>query len=286
MPVDAGIVGMPLRERRVHVSVRAALAFAAAIEEDSLCCVDDMRADFMAAPTFCVRPEWAVVSANRAAGLGVSPEERTRVVHAGQSSRFIRPVKPATTVKVSGRIVAVRETRAGALVQTSLVIANCETDEPLSETMTSALYRGVGVAGAPRAMPGIVAESPGWNCPKHIRRVDLQLDRLFAHRYTECADIWNPIHTERRAALAAGLPDTIVHGTALWALAGRELVKAYVPGRPEHLRALSGTFSAMVVAGDPIAILHGQCGRDGKVAFTVLNANGAEAISKGVAAFG
>ena len=40
-----------------------------------------------------------------------------------------------------------------------------------------------------------------------------------AHVYTECARIWNPIHTDRAVARAAGLPDIILHGTATLALA-------------------------------------------------------------------
>ena len=40
-----------------------------------------------------------------------------------------------------------------------------------------------------------------------------------AHVYTECARIWNPIHTDVAVARAAGLPDIILHGTATLALA-------------------------------------------------------------------
>ena len=39
-----------------------------------------------------------------------------------------------------------------------------------------------------------------------------------AHVYTECARIWNPIHTDPEYARAAGLPGIILHGTATLAL--------------------------------------------------------------------
>jgi acyl dehydratase len=40
-----------------------------------------------------------------------------------------------------------------------------------------------------------------------------------AHVYSECARIWNPIHTDITAARAAGLADPILHGTATLARA-------------------------------------------------------------------
>ena len=35
-----------------------------------------------------------------------------------------------------------------------------------------------------------------------------------AHVYTECARIWNPIHTDTAVTAKAGLPGIILHGTA------------------------------------------------------------------------
>src|SRR5215831_17990681 len=48
---------------------------------------------------------------------------------------------------------------------------------------------------------------------------ELPVAPTLAHVYSECARIWNAIHTDRAAALAAGLPDIILHGTATLALA-------------------------------------------------------------------
>src|SRR4029077_6419959 len=48
---------------------------------------------------------------------------------------------------------------------------------------------------------------------------EVAISPTLAHVYTECARIWNPIHTDRAVARAAGLPDIILHGTATLALA-------------------------------------------------------------------
>ena len=83
-------------------------------------------------------------------------------------------------------------------------------------------------------------------------------------------------------AAAAGLPDIIVHGTATWAIASREIVARRAGGDPSRLRRLHGRFRAMVIAGTPVTLEHRDAG-DAAVAFRVLNCDGAEAIADGYA---
>lgn len=285
MPLRADNVGRTLPEQVVRVTPRMALAYAAGIGELSPVCADDTHPGFMAPPAFCVRPEWQLVIANRTGGLGMTPDETIRGVHAGQNTEFHAPIRPGVALRISGEVAEVRATAAGALVRTRLKSNDAETGAPLATTLTTALYRGVAVEGEGRALSGIVDVTETAPLSANGEQVALPLDRLFAHRYTECADIWNPIHTERAVALAAGLPDIIVHGTALWALAGRVLVERYAPGAPQRLASLNGRFSAMVLAGDPIVVRHAPTATPGEVAFAVLNPQGKEAVSRGLARF-
>jgi acyl dehydratase len=78
--------------------------------------------------------------------------------------------------------------------------------------------------------------------------------RHLPHVYTECAAIWNPIHTERSIALSKGLPDIILHGTATWALAGQAVVRRFADGDPTRLRRLGGHFKGRVIPGTTIAV--------------------------------
>ena len=48
--------------------------------------------------------------------------------------------------------------------------------------------------------------------PRWSERVEVPYH--LGHVYTECARIWNPIHTDLAVARAAGLPGPILHGTA------------------------------------------------------------------------
>ena len=112
--------------------------------------------------------------------------------------------------------------------------------------------------------------------------ISLSIPREMPHVYTECASIWNPIHTERTVALAAGLPDIILHGTATWALAGREVLRLYAGGDPRRLRRLHGRFRGMVFPGTEIRIEHRRDAA-GAVHFVVLNHRGGPAIDQGFA---
>jgi acyl dehydratase len=284
MPLHADIVGRQLPEQVMHVTPRMALAYAAAIADENAVCTDDAHPGFIAHPAFCVTPEWRLVIENRARGMGLTPDETLRGVHAGQNTEFHAPIRPGIEIRITGEVLDVRGTRAGALVRTRLAIGDAVSGESLSSTLTTALYRGVAVEGAGSEVSPVDDVTDRWQPAPDWKSVTVPLDRLFAHRYSECADIWNPIHTERRVARAAGLPDIIVHGTALWALAGRELIAAYAAGAPERLASLNGRFSAMVLAGEPITVRHGR-GLGREIVFTVLNAAGEAAISKGIATF-
>ena len=75
-----------------------------------------------------------------------------------------------------------------------------------------------------------------------------------AQIYTACADIYNPIHTERAYAQAAGLPDPILHGSATFAFSLRELMRQFLGNDAERLRRVAGQFRSMVTLGEPITV--------------------------------
>jgi len=66
-----------------------------------------------------------------------------------------------------------------------------------------------------------------------------------AHVYTECARIWNPIHTDVAVARATGLPDIILHGTATLALAVSRVL-GHLAADPRAVRRVRARFTGMV----------------------------------------
>ncbi len=142
------------------------------------------------------------------------------------------------------------------------------------------ISRNVGVTGPP-----VVGEEPPpvpkpRDATRVVRRFEIPVDALAAHVYTECARIWNPIHTDRAVALAAGLPDIILHGTATMALAVTQLVDAYLGADPTRVRRLGGRFSAMVLMPSTLT-LEVHADEDGTLFFGVRTQEGALAFSQG-----
>ena len=132
----------------------------------------------------------------------------------------------------------------------------------------------------------VIEEAPEWRDDTVMgdwTETVIPISRELPHVYTECADIWNPIHTERAAALAAGLPDIILHGTCTWALAVREIVADRLGGDPEGLERFSGRFTGMVLPGTDIIVRHAATNKGAR--YEVIAADGSIAISDGRALF-
>ena len=282
MPVRASALGQELTPRTVDVTARMTLAFAAGIGDTGPRTFDDAGAEALVAPpSFCARLEWAVLGGDRAARLGLESDESIRGVHVEQDSMFHRPIRPGDRLTTLARIVAIRGTSAGALVQTQLRTVTAATEEPVTTSWHTAIYRGVAAEGEggrvddPPPNPAPPASLPGLQT--------IHVPREAAHVYTECAGIWNPIHSERRVALGAGLPDVILHGTATWAYAGREIVRSYGDGDPTRLLRLRARFRAPVIPGCDVSLLHGPGQARGDVFFRVSIRRGDDALTDGYA---
>lgn len=323
MPIHASAVGEPLAEREIEVSARQLLAFAAGVGEVGDLFLDDARPDgCLGVPAFCVSLEWPVVRATASGNpFGATAEEVLRGVHASQDSTFHRPIRAGDRLRVTGQIASIRPTRAGALVLNKIVTADALTGEPVVTSWYGSIFRGIDVLGEaepvevpppfpvfesregsgdrlggdsasrPSGTPPQTADNGGFaasgaSALSAAVRVSVPIAREAPHVYSECADIWNPIHTERRVALAAGLPDIILHGTASWALAAREIVRHRCDGDPLRLRRLYGRFAAMVIPGSCIEVQIGGL-REGAdaIQFEVHNAAGELAVAQGGAVF-
>ncbi len=282
MPIRSAAVGSESEAQRLDVDVRLAQAYAAGIGDRNPRYFDDaVPGGAVAPPAYCVSFEWpAFLSLGRLDSFGVARDERLRGVHALQDSSFFRLVRPGDALETRARVVEVRTTRAGAYVGVRIDTRDARSGETVVTSHYGSLYRGVGVDGGDACSDGI----PPWPGPPPsgapTLKVAIPIAPEAAHVYTECARIWNPIHTERRVALEAGLPGIILHGTATWALAAREIVDRLAEGDPARLRRLSGEFRGMVIPGETIE-LEATRGGDGQVAFVVRNARGEAAVANG-----
>jgi acyl dehydratase len=275
-PILASALGATLARRSVRIDARMVMAFAAGIRAEHPMYFDDTRPGGVIAPAgFVATLEWpTLTSAEYLSAIGRNDVTAfDDLVHGFQDSLFHRAIRPGDQLAVSGRIVAIEETKAGALVTTHIVTADAERGDPVADGWFGALYRGTALEGA----GGCIAPVPTRRSERGVsgsqtQRSSIEIPRTQPHIYTECAHIWNPIHTERTVAVAAGLPDIILHGTCTWAMVLHHLAHRHRPDMPRPLRRAAARFTGMVVPGAPVILESTAPDSHGTICFTVRDA--------------
>jgi len=286
MPIRAAAVGLEIGPYETELTTRRILAYAAGLGETADVFFDDARPGGIQAPPMMVIPlEWPMSRDLRETeAFGASNDERRRVVHAGQDTQILRPLTPGLKLQIKGRLVSAERIKPGTRTVSRLTIEDMD-GMPFAVSYATAIYRDVELDGepavedAPPAWPDLTAAGD-WT------ETAVPIARELPHVYTECADIWNPIHTERDFALKSGLPDIILHGTCTLALAIKEVVAGPLGGAPERLRRFGCRFSGMVIPGGEITVRHAKAADGAGALFEVLDEAGKPVISNGQALFG
>ncbi len=283
--ISTALCGLALSQSETTLSTRRMLAYAAGIGDLSPRVFDDSHSDFMASPTLCVALEWPVISDPANVGQIVSdPREAARAVHLSQDSHFHRPMRVGDRLTTGGNVVGIWRGAAGVRVASTLRTVDT-SGAAVVTSHTVAVYRDVDAVGSDRPALDLPALPKPDGTESDMLSADFVIDTALPHRYTECSAIWNPIHTERCVAKAAGLPDVILHGTATWALAGAEIVRQLAGGDPARLKRLHGRFGALVFPGTTLQLQFQfrRSAADTLVFFSVLTPQGQKAIANGFA---
>jgi len=227
-------------------------------------------------PLFPVCYEWPplVDLRERVIGDDLAPLS----VHATHDVQIMRLPRSGETIHTTARVIAVERRRAGTLMVARLTTTG-DGGATLTVTDYGSVYRGVepgetGRLAEPLPRPEPPAEPAGsWTA-----RVELSAEA--AHVYTECARIWNPIHTDLAVARAAGLPAIILHGTATLALAVSRVVARELAGDPRAVRRVSARFTGFVRL--PSAITVRGRGRAGTtIAFDAVDGDDRSVLGEG-----
>lgn len=278
-----------------HVDERWTMAYAASIRDHLPAYLDTTRPDGVVAhPVFPVCPEWPVIVASRdgSAAAGVSPAEVLTSVHATHDLTIHRLVRPGDALRTSMEMVGMVNKSPGAMSSIRLVTLDAD-GAPVATTTQNGIYLAVPTDGPDRPDPDppepLVVERRG-----DPAVVAVPVGAGDAHTYTECARIWNPIHTDRAVALASGLPDIILHGTANLAHGVSHVVALSADGDPHQVRRIVCRFAAMVQLPSTMTVRVWstvelpESGSNGRraVPFEVLNEHGEPAVKDGVVVLG
>lgn len=273
------------------VSKRNLLGYAAALDATEDVYLDDLRpGGIIGLPPFIVVPEWDIMNGQAYRQvLGLDDAGMWSCIHVQQDTNFSVPVVPGMTLTTRGQICEIRNTRIGCYVAVRLTSTIGEHGPLVAESWFGGIFLRRFAGGGNRRL----AEAPV--LPKYETPCGVQAQPLvtvtrgLAHLYTDAASIWNPIHTERSEARAAGLNDTLLHGTYTWARAGLYLIRLVANGDPLRLRRLGARMAGKALVGNELAIRCGTVSMSQEgvvVGFQVIDENNTEILAGGVAEFG
>lgn len=258
------------------------MAYAAALEDLMPCYMDTRDAqNFLAHPMFPVCIEWPVIISMRQQfeSGDLTAEEARRGVHATHDLVIHRPIRPPEKLTTRAIVAAIERRKPGAYQLTKLETVD-EAGKPVCTSMYGSIYRGVDVVGDDKPQTNSDLPRPTVALKQPRAEAKVHVPGGLAHTYTECAQIWNPIHTDIKVAQAAGLPELILHGTATLALAVSQLVHSEAGGDPSRVARIAGRFSGMVLMPSDITVR--TLARESDIVyFDVLTQSGEPAISNG-----
>jgi acyl dehydratase len=273
MKLASRIAGAEAPAIEQTLEARWVMAYSAGIGETDPRCYDTAREDLPVHPVFPVCYEWEPLQPVR--NLAELKPIYPRLVHAQHDIVIHRPLRAGETVRTSARIIGALSRAPGAFL-----VFRCEARDARGEPVVTSdygyLYRGVALEGAEVCLAELVDP----------RRVDTKLEPLgpipvaatAAHVYTECARIFNPIHTDVAYARAAGLPGIILHGTATLALSVSRALRAHdIPWR--RVRGVSCRFSGMVRMPSTLTLHAARRGNE--IGFETAGEGGDRVISRG-----
>ena len=281
--VSADDVGTYTIARTQLLDSRFTMAYAAAINDPNPAYFDDTRAGGLAVhPGICFSLQWA---SRFRPGQPLNMRAAPYGVHASTDFRIHRPFRAGEAITTQGRMVQKRQIRPGvfALERYRMISADGEL---VAELDYNGITRGATLEGDDRLLepdPELPVVSIGSGTP--LWRREIEIAAHAAQQYTECAQIYNPIHTEKSVALAAGLPDIILHGSATKAMSLTAVVDACFDGDATKVIRLVGQLRGMVLMRSTMvveALSNEVIDGERRVAFRTLNDAGQPAIDGGV----
>ena len=276
--LSSDAVGLQVGPVAHAIDARWLMAYAAGLGETDARYFETRGAAGPAAhPMFPVCYEWPL--ALQIHKQIASVELQRRSVHATHDLTIHRPPCAGETLLTTARVVSIATRRPGAFMVVRYETADADGAR-VTTTDYGSIYRGVAVTGSDREeTPWTTGDQPAETLPAVAT---VTVPATLAHVYTECARIWNPIHTDIAAAQRAGLPDIILHGTATLALSVSRVLAAR-GADPGRVRRIACRFTGMVRVPSTFTV----CARLGPppaspIHFDAVGADGQRVLSHGV----
>jgi acyl dehydratase len=200
-----------------------------------------------------VLPTFAVVAGVNSGGSGVlsaiGPFDHAMLVHGEQAIELHRPLPVEGRISTIGKIAAIYDKGAAAVVVTESMAAEADTGLPLFTSRSSLFIRGEGGWGGDRGPSG-KAEPPTGD-PDHQVTYATRPDQALLYRLSGDR---NPLHADPKFAARAGFEKPILHGLCTYGFTGRALLHTLCGSDPDRFVSMSGRFSKPVIPGDTLMV--------------------------------
>lgn len=283
MALSSERTGESTAPSRVVVDRRWTMAFAAAVGETAPAFYDGRGTGGVAVhPVFPVCVDWQTMVSGVPGLRDLPADEARRGVHVGHDLELHRRLPADVEVTTWATLEGVERRKPGAYA-----VVRHEATGPAGEALWTSrmgvLLLDVDVDGHDRPArvdPGAPdGPPPSPEACRDVARVRIAAGA--AHVYSECARIWNPIHTDVEAAAEAGIDRPILHGTATLALATSHVVAGEAGGDPGRVRRVAARFGAPVVPGALLTVRVLER-RLATVRFDVVDDAGVVVVASGV----
>lgn len=281
MPLNTRMLGEQTPPVRHEVDARWLMAYAAGIDDLNPRYMDTTAGVVIGHPLFPVCLEWPAILDSRAlpGSENQTAAERARGVHAAHDLHIYQPILADETYETTATVIGLKPIKPGA-AQTLRLDTRNSAGQLVCQTWQLSINRDVPVEGqlVPDAQVPALPQASDGEPINH--RYAIAIKAGAANIYTECAHIWNPIHSDKAFALAAGLPDIILHGTATLALAVSRMVDELLGGDPTRVTRIGGRFTGMVLM-PAVLSLEMRWQSTSHLGFVMINEAGEEVFSQG-----
>jgi len=277
--IPGTIVGTEVGALSTSLDARWVMAYSASLGLDDARYYDTLAKEGpVAHPLFSVCYEWPAAVALRS--KTVREAWVLLGVHATHHVVIHRHPRADDRLLTRAQIIEVRPSRAGTLVVARFATVD-RNGRPVTTTDYGSVYRGISTETEIRAPVDHLprAERPG--ADETHWTVTVPVAARAAHVYSECARIWNPIHTDVAVARTAGLPAPILHGSATLALAVSQVVQQDLDGDPARVAEVSVRFTGMVPMPSSFVVRR-RARTGGVIAFDAVDAQGESVLADGV----
>jgi acyl dehydratase len=268
------------------LSRRSIAAFAAGISDPNPRYYDDRaESDIVAPPTLPVSLTWKLSNQLARTLAGNAPQRAAflRQLHVSEELELLRPLRPADCLTITGRVVQVAPHRLGTTLVIGYEARNASGLCAFRERFGLLLRSENGIQTARTALP---PEGP--DDAAALWTTSVTVDRLAAHVYSACSDIYFAVHTSQAFAESVGLPVPILHGTATMSIAVREVLTREADSDPTRVRGIACRFRSPVVPGEALLVRlrsRKEMRRMTELGFDVCGSSGQLVVSDGLLRF-